>query len=575
MLEAARSQRRTRSPLAVVVLAAGQGTRMRSSRPKVMHEIAGRPLILHVLAAARALKPERLAVVLAPKMETAAAAVAPAAIAIQRKPRGTADAVRAALPALDGFAGDMLIVYGDQPLITAATLRALRARLATAGIAVLGFMPHDPAAYGRLIVDGAGALVAIREHRDATPEERRIGLCNSGVMAVRGDVLRRLLPKIGSDNAKAEFYLTDLVALARAEGIACAVAEGTEEELHGVNSRAELAAAEAAMQRRLRAAAMEAGATLIAPDSVWLSFDTRLGADTVVAPHVFFGPGVTVGEGTAVHSFCHFVQARIGKNASVGPFARLRPGAVVGDGAHIGNFVEIKASTVAPGAKVNHLSYIGDTSVGAGTNIGAGTITCNYDGFGKHRTRIGRNVFIGSNTALVAPVAVGDGAVVAAGSVVTKDVAPDALAIARAEQRQIAGGARRYRAKKTKAMAARDKATMRAGLAGRPRASSKKKSGKRTKQARRSDLKVTAPMTRVGLVGRPRASSKRKAVGVAAVRTKVSEEARRSGSKTGAGAHRVGVAAVRTKVSEEARRSGSKTGAGAHRVGVAAVRDGE
>jgi bifunctional UDP-N-acetylglucosamine pyrophosphorylase/glucosamine-1-phosphate N-acetyltransferase len=430
---------------------------MRSATPKVMHKIAGRPLILHVLAAARALKPARLAVVLAPKMDAVAAAVAPATVAIQRTPCGTADAVAAALPALDGFDGDVLIAYGDQPLITAATLRALRARLSDAGVAVLGFTPEHPAAYGRLILDSKGALAAIREHRDATAEERRIGLCNSGVMAVRADILRRLLPKIGSDNAKREFYLTDLVALARAEGIACAVAEGSEEELHGVNSRSELAAAEAVMQRRLRTAAMDAGVTLIDPSTVWLSFDTKLAADVVVGPNVFFGPGVSVGEGTEIHSFCHFVEAKIGKNTSIGPFARLRPGAAIGDGAHLGNFVEVKASTIAPGAKVNHLTYIGDSSVGSGTNVGAGTITCNYDGFGKHRTRIGRNVFIGSNTALVAPVSVGDGAVIGAGSVVTKDVAADALVVARAEERHVKGAAKRYRAKKTKEAAAAKK----------------------------------------------------------------------------------------------------------------------
>jgi bifunctional UDP-N-acetylglucosamine pyrophosphorylase/glucosamine-1-phosphate N-acetyltransferase len=456
----------------VIVLAAGQGTRMRSSAPKVMHKVAGRPMILHVCAAARALKPERLAVVLAPRMDAVAAAVAPATVATQRAARGTADAVTAAMPALDGFDGDVLIAYGDQPLIAAATLRALRDRLADAGVAVLGFTPGDPAAYGRLILDEAGALTAIREHRDATPEERRISLCNSGVMAVRADVLRRLLPKIGDGNVKREFYLTDLVALARAKGIACAVAEGDEEELHGVNSRAELAAAEAAMQRRLRATAMDGGVTLIDPATVWFSFDTKLAADVVVEPNVFFGPGVSVGEGTEIHSFCHLVQAKIGKRASIGPFARLRPEAAIGDGAHLGNFVEVKASTIAPGAKVNHLTYIGDSSVGSGTNIGAGTITCNYDGFGKHRTRIGRNVFIGSNTALVAPVTVGDGAVVAAGSVVTKNVAADALVIARAEERHLKGVAKRYRAKKTKeAAAARikgGKAARRSGLEGRP-----------------------------------------------------------------------------------------------------------
>ncbi|HTI85549.1 MAG TPA: bifunctional UDP-N-acetylglucosamine diphosphorylase/glucosamine-1-phosphate N-acetyltransferase GlmU [Alphaproteobacteria bacterium] len=458
MLEAARRRGRSRPPLAVVILAAGQGTRMRSATPKIMHRIAGRALVEHVLASAAALKPERLVVVLAPKMEQVAATVAPAKVAVQHKARGTADAVSAAMPALDGFNGDVVIAYGDQPLITAATLRELRDRLADAGLAVLGFRPADTAAYGRLILDESGALAAIREHRDANADERRIDLCNSGVMAVRGDVLRRLLPRIGSDNAKGEFYLTDLVALARAEGIRCAVSEGDEDELHGVNSRSELANAEAIMQRRLREAAMEQGATLLVPEAVYLSFDTKLARDVIVGPNVFFGTGVSVGEGSEIHSFCHFLEAKVGRNTSIGPFARLRPGAVIGDGAHIGNFVEIKASTIAPGAKINHLSYVGDSSVGSGTNIGAGTITCNYDGFLKHRTKIGRNVFIGSDTALVAPVTVGDGAVIGAGSVVTKDVAKDALVVARADERHLRGAARRYRAKKMAELARKNAA---------------------------------------------------------------------------------------------------------------------
>ena len=423
---------------------------MRSTKPKVLHTIAGRPMVLQVLDAVRALKPARLTVVLAPKMDAVAKAVAPAIVAIQRTPRGTADAVTAALPSLTGFDGDVLIAYGDQPLITTTTLRALRVRLTDAGIAVLGFTPLDPGAYGRLILDGNGDLAAIREYRDASAIERQIDFCNSGVMAVRADVLRRLLPKIGSNNAKKEFYLTDLVALACAEGTRCAVAEGSEEELQGVNSRAELSIAESAMQWRLRAAAFESGATLLAPESVWLSYDTQLGTDVTIGPSVFFGAGVSIGAGTEIRSFCHIDGAKVGKGAIVGPFARLRPGAVIGDGAHIGNFVEIKASTIAAGANVNHLSYVGDASVGADSNIGAGTITCNYDGFAKHTTRIGKGVFIGSNTALVAPVSIGDGAIVGAGSVVTKNVAKDALIIARGEQREFKGAAKGYRASKKK-----------------------------------------------------------------------------------------------------------------------------
>jgi bifunctional UDP-N-acetylglucosamine pyrophosphorylase/glucosamine-1-phosphate N-acetyltransferase len=486
MLETPNPQVRSRAPLAIVVLAAGQGTRMRSRLPKVLHAVAGRPMVLHVLHVARSLRPSRLAVVLAPKMEAVAEAVAPATVAVQRRARGTADAVAAALPALEGCDGDVLVVYGDQPLIAAKTLRSLRAKLAGSDLAVLGFTPRDPSGYGRLIRDSGGHLVAVREHRDAAANERRIGLCNSGVMAVRAGVLRRLLPKVECDNAKKEFYLTDLVALARAEGLSCAVAEGSEAELMGVNSRAELAMAEAAMQERLRAAVLAGGATLVAPETVHLSFDTRLAPDVIVAPNVFFGPGVAIGEGSEILSFCHFERATVGRNAVVGPFARLRPGAVIRDGAHIGNFVEIKASVIGRGAKASHLSYIGDSTVGEETNIGAGTITCNYDGFGKYRTRIGRRVFIGSNTALIAPVSVGDFAVIGAGSVVTQNVAKDALVVARAKEKQFKGAAKRYRAKK-KAAISKQKA-VRATTAVRGRASKK------------------AP--RAGLKGRPSAAPK-------------------------------------------------------------------
>src|SRR5690348_1546901 len=333
MLEAVRPQVRSRAPLAAVVLAAGRGTRMKSKRPKVLHPIAGRPMVLHALDAVRALKPARLVVVVAPGMEAVAEAVAPAAVAIQREARGTADAVKAGLAALQGFDGDVLVVFGDQPLMSAQTLRALRAKLARAHVAVLGFAPRDPTGYGRLILGAGGELLAVREHRDATAEERRIEICNAGVMAVRAGVLARILPMIRADNVKKEFYLTDLVALARGEGLSCAVVEGSEAELLGVNSRAELAKAEAAMQERLCAAAMAGGATLIAPETVHLSFDTRLGADVTVGPYVFFGPGVTVGEGSEILSFCHFERATIGRNAIVGPFAHLRPGAVIRDGA--------------------------------------------------------------------------------------------------------------------------------------------------------------------------------------------------------------------------------------------------
>ena len=437
--------------LACVVLAAGKGTRMKSDMPKVLHPIAGWPMVRHVLAAAEALAPERLVVVVGPGMEDVAKAVAPWPTAVQTNQRGTADAVKAALPALEGFDGDVLVVYGDTPLITADTLAAMAAALHGAGdpaMVVLGMRPDDPAQYGRLVQTAGGSLEAIVEFADATAAQRAIGLCNGGLMAFRGAHLAGLLNAIGSDNAKGEFYLTDAVAVARGKGMACAVVEGSAQEVLGINSRAELAQAERQMQQRLRTRAMAEGATLIDPETVYFSMDTALGRDVVVHPQVIFGPGVTVGDRTEILGFCHFTGAKIAAGAVLGPFARLRPGAEIGADAHIGNFVEVKNTVIGEGAKANHLTYLGDTDVGARSNIGAGTITCNYDGFFKHRTEIGEEVFIGSNTALVAPVTVGDRANVGAGSVVSRDVEPDALAVERAEQRNVSGWARKYRAAK-------------------------------------------------------------------------------------------------------------------------------
>ncbi|HLI20914.1 MAG TPA: bifunctional UDP-N-acetylglucosamine diphosphorylase/glucosamine-1-phosphate N-acetyltransferase GlmU [Stellaceae bacterium] len=423
-------------PLAVLILAAGQGTRMKSARPKVLHEIANRPMIGHALAAARALDPARIVAVIGPGMEEVAKAVAPVPCVVQALQRGTGDAVAAARDALKDFAGDVLVLYGDTPLIEPATLEKLlaeRAR-ARAAVAVVGMRPDEPGAYGRLVLGKDGTLEAIVEAKDASEEQRRIALCNSGVMAIDGKLLWSLIDAVGNSNAKHEYYLTDIVAIARARGLPCAAIEAPVEELLGVNSRAELAVAEAAMQRRLRARHMAEGVTFTAPETVFMSADTKLGRDCTVGPFVVFGPDVTIGEGVSIPAFCHLAGAKVGDHARLGPFARLRPGAELADNVHIGNFVEVKNAKLAEGVKANHLAYLGDASVGEGTNIGAGTITCNYDGVDKHRTEIGKDVFIGTNSSLVAPLKIGDGAMVGAGSVITDDVPADALALGRGRQ---------------------------------------------------------------------------------------------------------------------------------------------
>ncbi|MGE5269481.1 MAG: bifunctional UDP-N-acetylglucosamine diphosphorylase/glucosamine-1-phosphate N-acetyltransferase GlmU [Thiohalocapsa sp.] len=438
---------------AAIILAAGEGTRLKSTHPKVSHEIAGLPMIRHVLEAVRPLEPSEIVVVLGQSMGGLARLVGPARSVIQSPPRGTGDAVRVALPALadrlDALS-DVLVLFGDTPLLRSETIGALlaarRAAPSTA-VAVAGMRPADPAAYGRLVLGADGSLLRIVEARDANADEQAIGLCNSGIMAIAAAHARGLVDRIGNDNAKREFYLTDTVAIARSQGLGAAVVELPAEELLGVNTRAELAAAEALMQQRLRTRAMADGATLVAPETVFLCADTRLGRDVVVEPHVVFGPGVSVAEGSRIRSFCHIEGAEIASGAIVGPFARLRPGAVLESDVHVGNFVEVKASRLGIGVKASHLSYLGDSDIGAGTNIGAGTITCNYDGFNKHRTIIGERVFIGSDTALVAPVSVGDGAYVATGSVVTSDVPADALTIARARQVDKPGRAAALRAR--------------------------------------------------------------------------------------------------------------------------------
>jgi bifunctional UDP-N-acetylglucosamine pyrophosphorylase/glucosamine-1-phosphate N-acetyltransferase len=447
--------------VAVVLLAAGKGTRMKSDIPKVLHPLAGQPLVNHALAAAGTLGAARCIVVVGPGMGDVTRAVAPHATVVQERQQGTADAVLAAREALADFGGGpddstVLVLYADTPLIRAGTLsRMVEARKAGAEIVVLGFRPHDPAEYGRLLLDDKGGLEAIVEFRDADDAQRAVTLCNSGVMAISAARLWGLLDRVGSDNAKGEYYLTDIVALARADSLACAVVEGEATEVMGINSRNDLAAAEAVWQQTRRAAAMEDGATLLDPATVWFSHDTRLGRDVVVGPSVVFGPGVTVADGAEIRAFCHLEGAEIGPGATIGPFARLRPGARIAAAARVGNFVEVKNAVLGEGAKANHLSYVGDATVGAGANIGAGTITCNYDGYLKHRTEIGEGAFIGSNSALVAPVSVGKGAIVGAGSTITKNVPDDAIAVARGLQKTRQGAAAGYRAGKIKEKAKR------------------------------------------------------------------------------------------------------------------------
>lgn len=440
------------SKIAAIVLAAGKGTRMKSLLPKVMHAVAGRPMVLHVLDTVEAIGAERAVVVVGPGMDDVAKAVQPYETAVQAQQRGTADAVKAAKQALGDFRGTVFVLYGDTPLITPETLRHMldareRAKPATS-VVVLGFRPAVPGGYGRLVVDRAGALTRIVEAKDASPAELKIGLCNSGVMAVDGALLWELLDKVDNKNAKGEYYLTDIVGLASRRKLRCGVIEAPEEQLLGVNDRVDLAKAEAALQDRLRRAAMESGVTMTDPATVFLAADTRLGKDVVIGPNVVFGPGVTIGDNVEIRAFCHIEGAAVGPQAIVGPFARLRTGTVLERAAHIGNFVECKAALIGEGAKANHLTYVGDAEVGAGTNIGAGTITANYDGFFKHKTVIGAGASIGSNTVLVAPVRVGDGALVGASSTITRDVAPDAIAVTRAEQRELPGAAKRYREKK-------------------------------------------------------------------------------------------------------------------------------
>ncbi|MEO0387136.1 MAG: bifunctional UDP-N-acetylglucosamine diphosphorylase/glucosamine-1-phosphate N-acetyltransferase GlmU [Pseudomonadota bacterium] len=423
---------------AIIVLAAGKGTRMHSDRPKVLHKLAGAPLLYHAMRAGEMIAAERTVVVVGHggvDVQSAALAFHGEAICVdQPEQKGTAHAVLQAAPALEDFEGNVIVLYGDTPFIAPATLEEMLALRAQGNdIVVLGFEAADPGRYGRLITRD-GQLEAIVEAKDASEEELRITLCNSGVVCADARVLLDLAGAVGRENASGEYYLTDIVAIARARGLTAAAYTCEEEETLGVNSRNDLAEAEAVFQATARTDAMAAGVTLVQPETVYFAFDTVIARDVVIGPNVVFGPEVTIETGAEIGAFCHLEGCHIARNARVGPFARLRPGADLDEGARIGNFVEVKAATIGRGAKVNHLSYVGDASVGAGTNIGAGVITCNYDGVFKHRTEIGENAFIGSNTALVAPVSVGATALIGSGAVITRDVPAGDLALARARQ---------------------------------------------------------------------------------------------------------------------------------------------
>ncbi len=431
-----------------VILAAGMGSRMKSALPKVLHQIGGRAMVSHLLATVSKITQEEAVVVVAPNMDNVKVEVAPSTCAIQPEAKGTGHAVHCALDAINETVDTVLILYGDTPLITVQTLEKM-IQVANdpdhPAVVVLGFEPDDALEYGRLVVDQKGHLQSITEFAEADEKVRNIGLCNSGVMAIRADLIRELITEISDDNAKGEFYLTDIVEIANTKKHICKVVLGDEEELLGINNRAQLAEAEAIVQQGWRQSALAEGATLLDPETVYFSFDTKIGRDVIIEPNVFFGPGVIVNDNCHIKAYSHLEGCEIGQNSAIGPFARLRPGARLSEDVKIGNFVEIKKSNLEAGAKVSHLSYIGDARIGANANIGAGTITCNYDGFDKFQTDIGKGAFIGSNTALVAPVKIGDGAIVGAGSTITKDVEKDSLAVERASETQKPGWALRFR----------------------------------------------------------------------------------------------------------------------------------
>jgi len=447
----------TQNKIAAIILAAGKGTRMKSATPKVLHKVAGLAMLGHAVRALDALGPEKLVLVLGPDHGQVADAAkdwvadpAVLASAVQDPPKGTGHAVMAAMPALDGFDGDVIVAFGDTPLVRPETYQALLApRQEGADIVVSAFRADGPHMYGRLVVGADGALERIVEHKDATDEERSIDLCNGGIMLIAGAHLPKLLSLLSDDNAQGEFYLTDVVGHARALGLKCAVAEGNAEDVLGVNSRVELAGVEGIMQTRLRTAAMEAGVTLADPTSTYFCFDTKLGQDVEVGPHVTFGPNVVVSDNVQIHAYSHLEGCIVHEGAQVGPYARLRPGAELMEGSKVGNFVELKKTRLGKGAKANHLAYLGDADIGEGANIGAGTITCNYDGYDKFPTKIGARAFVGSNSTLVAPIVIEDDGFTGAGSTITKKVDAGALGVARAKQSNIAGWVARFRSKKT------------------------------------------------------------------------------------------------------------------------------
>lgn len=443
--------------IALVILAAGKGTRMESDLPKVLHPIAQVPMLVHAMRAGAALEPQEVVIVAGHGADQVTRAAQheseTARIVMQTEQLGTAHAVDQAREALSGFSGDIVVLYGDTPFVQPETLERMVAARADHDLVVLGFHAADPGRYGRLVTEG-DALQRIVEFKDASEQERAITLCNSGLVACDANTLFDLIAEIGNDNAAGEYYLTDIVALARERGLSATAVTCDESETLGVNSRAELAAADGVFQARARADLLALGVTLMAPDTVYLAQDTVIGRDTVIEPNVVFGPGVTVESGATIRAFSHLEGCHVSRGAVIGPYARLRPGAELAEGARIGNFVEIKNAVIDEGAKVNHLSYIGDAAVGARANIGAGTITCNYDGVMKHQTRIGADAFIGSNTMLVAPVSVGNHAMTATGSVITRNVEDEAMAISRTKQENKPGRARKLfeilRAKKAR-----------------------------------------------------------------------------------------------------------------------------
>jgi len=439
--------------IACIILAAGKGTRMKSALPKPLHPVAGAPMVQHVIAAAEGLNPDRIVVVVGPDMPEMAEAVRPHQTAVQATQNGTGGAALAAAGALKDFDGDVLVVFGDSPLITTASLQRMidiRRQFPAVGLTFSGMRPKDAGRYGRMVLDDDGTLKKIVEFKDASAEEKAITLCNGGIVAADGTKLFGWLAQIGNDNAQGEYYLTDLPPIARKDNRQTLVVEIDEAELAGANTRVELAALEHAMQQRLREKHMLNGATLTHPDSVFFCADTVIGQDVVIGPNVVFGPHVRIADNVEILPFCHIEGAEVAEGATIGPFARLRPGSRIGEDAKVGNFVETKNTRLGKGAKANHLSYLGDADIGDKTNIGAGVITCNYDGFLKYKTSVGSEAFIGSNTALVAPVNIGTGAIIGAGSTITKDVADNALGITRAPQINKDGWAPEFRQKKMK-----------------------------------------------------------------------------------------------------------------------------